>query len=147
MSILTMKDHMTTWQDKMRTIILNKLTPGLIGHVFFQDADPYASIQDLDDEIRCKTTEFTDYHTSGEWEIQAGAALIVAIKLVMGHDYISNESSLFYLISAYIHETPRAEVVQKLLCMESVILNRTIFNVTTPNMTTNTNKRKREVCL
>ena len=149
MGILTMKDRMTMWQDKMRTIILDKLTPGLIGHVLFQDADPHASIRVLHDEIRRKTVEFTDYHTDSDWEIQAGAALIVAIKLVMGHDYISNESFLFHLISVYIYEIPRVEAVQKLLRTESVILNRTIFSVTTPNKTvciTGTNKRKRVVC-
>lgn len=145
MSMYTIKDHIINWQDKITMRMLELLRPSLVKRVFFQDADPAASIQHLHDDIVLKTVEFTEYINRAEWEVQAGAAVIVAAKLVMGHDYVSNEAILFHLISSYISNMHCDEVIQKLLHMESYILNKTIFNITPPvDHRLQTNKRKRE---
>jgi len=134
-------DRIFELQDTLIKKIINVHAPGLIKDVFFSDADPTASFRLLYDDIRSKTTDLTDYEVDTSWKIHAGACVVVAAKLVMAHDYISDDSFLFYIVAAFLVEkvemyakdTVGHMIVGQLIRMESEVLNKTIFNITPPS--------------
>ncbi len=124
----TEKDILS-WQAALVQGIVDKAYTGLKRGAFADDADPEACAIALEDEIVTEAQSFTVCDDPQRWKIQAGAAVMVASKMVMAHDYLPDTPELVKFIALIVAGQVDVCTKKALLCEEIAILSATVFRV------------------
>lgn len=120
-----------TWQANLVEGIVDKAYTGLKRGAFADDSDPEACAIALEDDIVMEAQSFTVCDDPKCWKIQAGAAVMVASKIVMAHDYLPDTPELVKLIALHVAGEADACTKKAILSEEIAILNATVFRVGT----------------
>lgn len=130
---MQIKPSLTDWQRSTTCKILGYLRNRLHNSVFLHDDMPEEGIEALKEDIMSHAAAYTKFATGPEDFATAAGALVVAIKMVLGYDYMGeNEES--YLPNAIAFELGGdLEVMTAIVKRsESAVLKASIFNMAGP---------------